>query len=356
MNHAFQTILWMLVQFFAPRHNTQIRFLKAQVAILRKRVSKDRIIPSPAEKAELLRLGAEFGHDVGPVLEIVKPATYRRWVNQARQGRHPKRSGRPPLGREIRDLVVRIGSENLLWGYRRIVGEMRKLGYAICATSVKRILLDEGIHPTPEKRQHHQPPMPWGQFIAAHMDSLVATDFFTKSVYTFRGRFDAYVLVWLHIKTRKVFCSPATFNPDEKWVMQQARNAAMWMQDEEIKGHWILMDHDTKFTRKFRRLWNDMGAEAKRIPVGCPQANAFVETFVGKCKHECLNYFAVFSLRQLDYILFEWRRHYLTQRPHRGRGIGNRVLDPNFRPQRHGIVCCRQRLGGLIKSYYRVAA
>jgi putative transposase len=354
MNHAFQTILWMLVQFFAPRHNAQIRFLKAQVAILRKRIPKDRIVPSPAEKSELLRLGAEVGHDVRPVLEIVTPATYRRWANQARRGRRFRKSGRPPLTREIKNLVIRMGRENLLWGYRRIVGEMKKLGHCICATSVKRILADEGIHPTPEKNQHRQPATPWAQFVAAHMESLVATDFFTKTVYTWRGRFDAYVLVWIHLASRKVFCSPATFNPDEAWVMQQARNAAMWMQDEGIKPRWILMDHDTKFSRKFRHFWHGMDVETIRIPVGAPQANAFVESFVGKCKHECLNHFVILSLRQLDYVMDCWISHYLTQRPHRS--LSNRVLDPNFRPQLHGTVCCRQRLGGLIKSYCRAAA
>jgi putative transposase len=58
----------------------------------------------------------------------------------------------------------------------------------------------------------------------------------------------------------------------------------------------------------------------------------------------------------MDYAVGQWVEHYLTERPSRAKGIGNRVLDPNFRPQLHGRVCCRQRLGGLIKSYYRVAA
>jgi putative transposase len=87
--------------------------------------------------------------------------------------------------------------------------------------------------------------------------------------------------VFLHLKTRRVFCSPATFNPDEKWVMQQARNAAMWMRDEGIKPRWILMDHDTKFTAQFGHFWNAMGVDARRIPIGAPQADAFVESFIG---------------------------------------------------------------------------
>ena len=141
MSHAFQTVLWMLVQQFAPRHNAQIRFLKAQVQILRRRIPTERIVPNPDEKAELLRLSKEFGHDVKSVMDIVKPATYRKWVNDAKQGRKPKRSGRPRLTQELRALVVRMGTENLLWGYRRIVGELKKLGHYIGTSSVKRILL-----------------------------------------------------------------------------------------------------------------------------------------------------------------------------------------------------------------------
>jgi hypothetical protein len=59
MSHAFQTVLWILFQFFAPRHNAQIRFLKAQIEILRRRLPGERIVPRPEEKAELLQVGAE---------------------------------------------------------------------------------------------------------------------------------------------------------------------------------------------------------------------------------------------------------------------------------------------------------
>ena len=251
---------------------------------------------------------------------------------------------------------MRIGKENFLWGYRRIVGELKKLGHSIGTTTVKRILLEHGIHPTPEKNERRQPPMPWSQFVHAHMESLVACDFFTKSVYTLKGKLDAYCLVFIHLGSRKVCCCPATFYPDEAWVMQQARNAAMWMQDEGIKPTMLIMDHDTKFSLHFRQFWKDLGVRPNRIPIGAPQANAFAETFIGKFKHECLNHFLIFSLRQLDHILVVWLRHYHTQRPHRGVGMGNQVLDPDFRPQTEGTVRCRQQLGGIIKSYYRDAA
>jgi putative transposase len=356
MTNALQTFLSLVIQYFAPRHNAQVRFLKAQIAILRKRLPREHIVPSPEEKAELLRLGREFGHDVAPVLDVVTLPTYRRWVNDARRGRKPKRSGRPRLSPDLRALVVRIGRENILWGYRRIVGELKKLGHTIASNSVKAILKEHNIHPTPEKIHRKQPPMPWGQFLQAHMETLVACDFFTKTVHTLRGKFDAYCLAFIHLKTRRVFCSPATFTPDEKWMMQQARNAAMWMQEEGIQPTMLIMDHDTKFTLQFRQFWRDLDVRPKQIPINAPQANAFAESFIANIKGECLNHFIIFSLSQMNYVVHSWTSFYNTLRPHRGKDIGNRVLDPNFTVRTKGVVRCRQRLGGLIKSYYRAAA
>ena len=353
---TLHALVHLVARMFAPQHSAQIRFLKAQLRILRRRIPADRIVPDPDEKAELLRLGAEFDHDIAEVLEIVQPRTYRRWLSDGRKGRQPKRSGRPRIGQDIRDLVVRMGKGNLLWGYRRIVGELTKLGHGSGATTVKRVLLENGIHPTPEKHLRRRPPMPWTQFIHAHMETLVACDFFTKPVYTLRGKFDAYCLVFIHLASRRVFCSPATFSPNEAWVMQQARNAAMWMEDIGIEPTRILMDRDTKFTLQFRHFWRSQGVEPKRLPFRAAQMNAFAETFIGKLKGECLNFFVIFSLAQLDHIMTTWLRHYHTERPHRGIGIGNRVLDPDFKPRTDGAVCCHRQLGGIITSYYREAA
>ena len=356
MRHALQTILWLLLQYLAPRHNAQIRFLKAQVQILRRRIPAGRVIPDPAERAELLRLGAECSHGVSEILEIVKPGTYRRWMNDAQRGRQPRRAGRPRLGQELRDLVVRLGRENVRWGCRRIVGELGKLGQTLSANSVKRILRSEGIHPTPEKQQKRRPPTPWSQFIESHLDSLVACDFFTKPVHTLRGRVDAYCLVVIHLASRKVFCSPATFHPDAGWLMQQARNASMWMGENVPHPRFLLLDNDRKFTNQFRAFWNSMGIRPLRLPIGAPQANAYVEAFIANLKAECLNHYVILSRSQLNYIVETWVQYYNTERPHRGKGIDNRVLDKDFAPRNHGPVRCRQLLGGLVRAYYRDAA
>lgn len=107
MKSTLSLLLILLNQFFMPRHNAQLRLLKAQIAILRARIPTQRIILSPAEKAELLRIGAECGHEIDGLLEVAKPATYKRWLAQMRVGPPFKAVGRPRLTQELRDVVIR---------------------------------------------------------------------------------------------------------------------------------------------------------------------------------------------------------------------------------------------------------
>jgi putative transposase len=87
-----------------------------------------------------------------------------------------------------------------------------------------------------------------------------------------------------------------------------------------------------------------------------PDANAFAESFICTIKRECLDFFICFSSLQFDYILRTWVRHYNAERPHRGRDIGNNVLQVDFRPARDGPIRRRRQLGGIITSYTRDAA
>ena len=355
MNRLIFPVLMLVAQYFKPRYNAQLSILKAQVRMLRNRIDASRIVPTLEEKAELLRLGRMMDHDVGDVMQIVQPKTYRRWLRECRNEGPFKRSGRPRIAEATRELVLRLAQENVFWGYRRIVGELKKLGYRIGATTVRQILAATGHVPWPHIARR-KPPIEWTTFVHANIDSIVSCDFFSKKVYTLRGVFHAYVLVFIHLGSRKVYASPPTYSPNGDWVMQQARNASMWMEDEGIEARFILRDRDRKFPDSFSHFCYSMGARPLRTPVRAPKANAFVESFIGTLKHECLNYFMCFSEEQLDYIVRTWVRHYNTVRPHRGFGMDNEVLDKTFRPQFTGRVRCKQQLGGIIKSYYRDAA
>ena len=70
MNSILSLLRVFLNKFFMPRHNAQLRLLKAQITILRARIPTERIILSPAKKAELLRIGEECGHDIDGLMDM----------------------------------------------------------------------------------------------------------------------------------------------------------------------------------------------------------------------------------------------------------------------------------------------
>ena len=355
MEHLFYSLMTLVMQWYKPRYNARLQIQAAQIRMLRTRIKANRIVPTPAEKSELLRLGRELDDDIVDVMYIVQPRTYRKWLRQTVQGIVFKPSGRPRTPKATIDLVLRMAQENIRWGYRKIVGELKKLGISIGTTTVRQILKDSDIHPDPGKA-FKKPDVPWTTFVHAHIDSMVSTDFFTKRVYTLRGVFTAYTLMFIHLGTRKVFCSPATLNPNEEWVMQQTRNANMWLQDLGVKPRFLVHDRDTKYPKAFREFWKSEDVRCIRIPLRAPKANAFSETWIESYKRECLNQFICFDLAQLDYITKTWLRYYNFRRPHRGIGMNNEVLDERFEPQLRGTVRCEEQLGGLIKTYYREAA
>jgi len=236
-------LLFVLFTFlahrFLPKYDVRMQLLMFQIKMLRDRIDDQRIVPTPEERAEILRLGNEINHDVADVMLVVKPQTYRRWLSPKAKTSSPKPAGRPGTAEDIVALILRMATENLSWGYKRIFGELKKLGIAVGLTTIRDILKRSDCPPPPEKTKS-RPNIPWSKFVSAHMESLVACDFFTKPVYTLRGKFDAYVLVFLHLGSRKVYLSTPTFHPDEAWVMQQARNMTMWLDDQGIEAKYLI--------------------------------------------------------------------------------------------------------------------
>ena len=67
-------LLVVLQEAWSARRDSHIRFLKLQVEILRSRLPGNRVIPDPAERRRLLKIGAELGHVVEHTLDILAPA------------------------------------------------------------------------------------------------------------------------------------------------------------------------------------------------------------------------------------------------------------------------------------------
>ena len=143
-----------------------------------------------------------------------------------------------------------MAKENPTWGYDRIVGALANLGQRLSDQTVGNILRRHGVPPAP-KRKHTTS---WKDFIRAHMDVLVGTDFFTVEVLTLKGLVTYYVLFFIQLESRRVCLAGITPHPDQQWMEQMGRNVTMQKWGFLANSRYLLLDRDTKFCMSFRQL------------------------------------------------------------------------------------------------------
>ena len=355
-----QLLLILMQEYWSTRRSAQIQFLTLQVELLKQKLPGNRVILSPEDRERLLRAGAILNHEVHDVMGIVSVKTYQQWLRDQAAGKQPRRVGRPRLTASLRVLILRMARENAGWGMRRIVGELRKLALTPSRSSIRRILVDEGLLPDPGRHAPKGVVTPWRTFVAAHVNTMVACDFFCKKVWTPLGTKLAYVLVFVHLESRKVFASPATLHPTGEWMQQQSRNVRMWAEDQGIDLRFLIHDHDTKFTQAFDETFKREDGGIVHTPVMAPIANCYAESWIGSLKRECLNHLFCFSLGHLDHITQTYVHYHNTVRHHQG--LGNVTIPQTGLPPTvctatpTGKIHKKEWLGGLLKHYYRKAA
>jgi putative transposase len=281
---------------------------------------------------------------------LVRPATLLRWHQDLirRRWTYPHRRGRPAVAAELRALVLRLASENPTWGYRRIHGELCRLGCKIGASTVWTILHRAGVDPAPKRSA-----LTWRQFLRTQATSVLAVDFFTVDTVLLQR---LHVLFVIEVATRRVHVLGVTPQPVGEWVAQQARNLLMNLEEGIGRFRFVLRDRDTKFTAAFDMVFAAEGIQVLRTPVRAPQANAYAERWVGTVRREVLDRMLIVGGRHLQSVLAEYADHYNVHRPHRALEqappLGSSeaaVVVPV------GRVVRRDRLGGLIHEYAQVA-
>src|SRR5947209_6778014 len=274
-----------------------------------------------SQRATLAEIGKRLGRQgLEPVAGAAQPDTilgwYRKLIARKFDGsKHRTYPGRPPVGREIAELVVRMARENSSWGYDRIAGALQNLGYNISDQTIGNILRRYGISPAPKRREQ----INWADFIRSHMAVLAGIDFFTVEVLTWRGLVTYYVLFFLHLETRRVTLAGITPHPNEEWMVQMARNAVDVIDGALLPVRFALHDRDTKFCTSFRTMLQSGGVQPILLPPHSPNLNAFAERWVRSIKHECLSKLILFGEVSLRRAVTEFVRHYHFERNHQGK-------------------------------------
>jgi len=279
---------------------------------------------------------------------LVTPGTLLRWHRRlvTRRWTYPSRRGRPPIGEEIRELVLRLAHENPRWGYKRIVGELNGLGISVATTTVRKILRQAGLGPAGERAG-----LSWRAFLQTQAQSMLAVDFFTVETILLQR---LYVLFFIELGSRRVHLAGCTTNPTGAWVTQQARQFAWPLQDRRVPLRFLIRDRDSKFTRDFDAVFRSEGIKIIKTPIRAPKANAIAERFVRTVRAECLDWLLIVNRRHLERVLRVFADHYNSHRPHRSLDL--KAPDPSVQ-----TICAvdtpttavvrRDRLGGLIREY-----
>jgi putative transposase len=361
MNFVLEPI-HLLVAIIAGWVNRQqqeaIDYLMTQCQVLIETHGPTRILLTDDQRRRLAVKGTILGRkrleEIGPlftpdtILRWHRTLVARKWDYSHKRAKKPV--GRPAVSEEVAQLVLRMAKENPTWGYDRIQGAVANLQHEISDTTVGNILRAHGIEPAPSRKRSTS----WKTF-QAHWDVLSAIDFTTVEVWTKGGLVTFYLLFAIKLSTRRVSFAGCTTNPHDLWMKQIARNLTDPYDGVLGDGSYLLMDRDGKYSEAFRDLLQDEGVELIRLPAKSPNLNAYAERFMRSLKEECLDRLIFFGEHALRNAVNQFLDHYHRERNHQG--LDNQLIDPGEEVGwSAGKVVSRERLGGMLRYYYRDAA
>jgi len=314
--------------------------LRHQIGVLRRSVKRPKL--TSADRLLWTWL-CEVWSDWQSALVIVKPESvigwHRKgfrlfWTWKVRHGQ----PGRPPVSKEIRQLIRKMSRENPLWDAPRIHGELLKLGIDIGETSVGKYIV----------RTRNPPSQNWRTFLENHVKTMVSVDFFTVPTIRFQV---LYVFLVLAHDRRRILHFNVTAHPTAEWTGQQLREAFPF---EEVP-RYVLRDRDGIFGADFTKEVRNLGIEEVLSAPRSPWQRAYIERVIGSIRRECIDHVIVFNEESLRRHMKSYVQDYHDTRTHlsleKDTPASRWVQPPDF-----GQVVALPQVGGLHHRYERRAA
>ncbi len=235
-------------------------------------------------------------------------------------------------------MIRRISLENPLWGAPRIHGELMKLGYDLCETTIAKYMAHRSGPPS----------QTWRTFVHNHMSDLAAIDFFTVPTVTFRT---FYVFLVLSLDRRRIVHFNVTSNPTADWTSLQLIQAFPF----DTAPRYLIRDRDGIYGPKVIDTLDILDIEQIPTAPRAPWQNGYCERVIGTIRRECLDHVIVLNEKHLRRVLKEYLAYYHESRTHLG--LGKDAPEPRpIQNQDVGPVASEPVLGGLHHRYYRQAA
>ena len=356
LSYPLRFLVVALAGWIHQQQRDVIDYLQEENPVLREQLGRRRLRFTNSQRIRLAAKAKMLGRRAFTDLTtIVTPDTLLAWhralIARKYDGHLRRGPGRPPVTAETRQWVVRMATENPLWGYTRIQGALANVDHTLSRGAIANILKQHGIDPAPERQKRTT----WQEFLRAHWSVLGAADFFTVEVWTSGGLTRFAVLFVIDLATRRVEIAGMVSEPDSAWVIQCGRQITDPVGGILAGKRYLLHDRDPLFTDAFGETLAAAGVQTVRLPAHSPNLNAFAERVVRPIKESCLDRLILVSADSLRCAIGEFMAHYHHERNHQG--MSNLLHFPGIAEARNERpITCRPRLGGLLKYYHRQAA
>ena len=288
--------------------DAELLVLRHENAVLRRTAGRVRY--EPADRAWFATLASFIPRRQWAGLFPVTPGTLLVWHRRLAARKYDtstrRRPGRPKVIRSIARIAVRLARENPLWGYRRIHGELTKLGATVAPSTVYEILRAAGIDPAPRRSGPT-----WRQFLHAQAAGILAVNFLHVDTVLLKR---LYVLVFIEHGTRRMHLGGVTRHPSGQWTVQQARNLALNLDARFEYFRFLIRDRGSNFTASFDAVFQAAGTTILHTAVQAPRMNAICERLVGTLHRELLDRMLILGEVHLRAVLAEYEEHYNTAR------------------------------------------
>ncbi|MEZ4743857.1 MAG: integrase core domain-containing protein [Bdellovibrionota bacterium] len=197
---------------------------------------------------------------------------------------------------------------NKRWGYRKIKGELRKLGISVSKTTIATILKAAGFDPHKAKYERT-----WINFITSHTKRYFACDFMTVDTLFLKR---LYLFSIMDVATRQIMLFAVTTNPTKNWLENVIRTGlccgdnlphVMVSDRDGVYGNWL-----APFLEEYFEM------ELIRTPTRCPNCNAFIERWHRSLREEVLDHCLIFGEKDLRQVVSQFVDYYHFHRPHQG--------------------------------------
>ncbi len=271
-------------------------------------------------------------------LAVVRPETVVRWHRAGFRfywrWKSSRRSGRPAVSAEIRQLIRAMSIANPLWGAPRIHGRLLKLGIDVGQTSVAKYLA----------RRRGPPSQGWKTFLRNHADGIAAMDLFVVPTVSFRL---LYGLLIMGHGRRQILWLGITTHPTAEWIANQFTEAMGWEQVPQ----YLIRDRDAAYSEVFNRRVRSMGIRDRPTSPRSPWQNGYAERLIGSIRRECVDHVVVFGERHLRHLLLSYMDYYNEARTHLSL---NKDAPISRAADTTGRIVGRPVLGGLHHQYARI--